>query len=100
MIITVTEKDGLTRLAINGMLDSSSAPQLQNRTESILDRENINLLVDMTDMDYISSQGIRAILTLIKAVTVKKGNLQFTGIKPEVMEILDMSGISEAMTIV
>lgn len=99
MTVTITTENGQTVLAVNGMLDTSSAPEFWNQVSPVIE-QNDNIIVDLADLIYISSQGIRTLLTLIKTVMSKEGTLKFKRIRPAVMEILDMSGISEVMTVI
>jgi len=101
MTVTVINENDCTRVVLDGMLDTASSSEFQSRVEPLLKKDRINLLVDLTDLVYVSSQGIRTLLTLIKTIMNKDGStLKFNGIRPAVMEILDMSGISEVMTII
>lgn len=99
MNIKVTEQGGQTTIALVGMLESSSAPHFQEVVDQQLAKDKIDIVVDMTDLEYTSSQGLRIILTLIKTVITKNGKLVFKNIRPAVKEILDMAGISQAMVI-
>jgi len=99
MKTTVTENNGQTTIALDGMLDSSSASQFQEIVNEQLNKENLNLAIDMSELTYTSSQGLRTILTLIKTMMSRQGKLVFRNIKPAVKEVLDMAGISQAMVI-
>jgi len=99
MKTTVTENNGQTTIALDGMLDSSSSAQFQEIVNQHLEKENIDIVIDLSELTYTSSQGIRAILTLIKTVMSRHGKLVFRNIKPAVKEVLDMAGISQAMVI-
>lgn len=95
----VSESNGLTTIKLEGMLDSSAAPKFQETISQQLEKENLNIVVDLADLAYTCSQGIRTILTLMKTVSSRKGKLVFRNIQPTVMEVFDMSGISQAMVI-
>ena len=103
MKISVTENNGQTVISVDGMLDSSSAPQFQEEVNELLDLgktgDELNIAVDLANMSYTSSQGIRTILTLLKTVMARQGKLVFRNIQPAVKEVFDMAGISQAMVI-
>ena len=99
MEIKVTEKDNQTIIALNGMLDSSSAADFQNVANQQLEKENMNLVLDLEKLEYTSSQGIRTFLTLMKMAVSKQGKLVFRHIQPAVKEVFDISGLTDAMTI-
>jgi len=99
MEIKVTEKDNQTIIALNGMLDSTSAPAFQDVVNKQMEKEQMNLVLDLEQLAYTSSQGIRTFLTLLKAAASKQGKLVFRHIQPAVLEVFDMSGLTQAMTI-
>jgi len=99
MNIKTTTQGAQTIIALEGMLDSTTAPQFQEVLETQLAKEPIDIVMDMSALTYTSSQGIRLILTLIKRVMASQGKLLFRNIRPAVREVLDMAGISQAMTI-
>lgn len=97
MKITLNENGNRTTVSVDGMLDTSSSAEFLQTVMNLIEGGKEDIMLDCTDMIYISSQGIRALLTLIKTSMAKNLHLAFHGIRPAVMEILDMSGISEAM---
>ena len=114
MKVNVTTTAGQTVIALDGMLDSASTPQFLEVINQILQpvpgpefvegeptegQTPLNLVLDLTALSYTSSQGIRGILTLMKAVIARQGRLVFRGIQPPVREVFDMCGISQAMVI-
>ena len=99
MNINVNTQDDRTVIALEGMLDSSSAPQFQEVINQQLTNDRLDLILDLGGLAYTSSQGIRAILTLMKGVMDSRGQLVFRNIQPAVREVFDMSGISQAMVI-
>lgn len=99
MKISVTEKNEQTIISLDGMLDSSTASQFQEAVARQLEKSNLNLAVDLSELSYTSSQGIRTFLTLIKTVAARKGKLVFRNIQPSVREVFEMSGLLQAMTV-
>lgn len=99
MNVKVTEQNGQTTIAVEGMLDSTSASKFQEVVNQQLEKKNLDLVIEMSEMTYTSSQGIRTILTLIKTMLARNEKLVFRNIKPAVKEVLDMAGISQAMVI-
>ncbi len=99
MKINVAEKDSQCIIALDGMLDSSTAPQFQEVVARQLEKNNSNLVIDLEKLSYTSSQGIRTFLTLIKTFSANNGNLVFRNIQPSVREVFDMSGLLQAMKV-
>jgi len=99
MKINISEKDGRTCIALDGMLDTNSTPAFKDMVKKLLDEGKCRFTLDLKDLVYTSSQGIRTILTLMKAAPAHGGDLIFTNIRPAVMEIFELSGLSSAMNI-
>ena len=95
----VKNKDGL-KLAVKiiGRLDTNTAPELDNELKGDLEAvERIEL--DLKDLDYISSAGLRTILVIHKQMAAKRGSLVVLHPKDEVMEVFDMTGFSSFLNI-
>lgn len=95
---TNIEKNGTSMVAhIYGRVDTTTAPDL----EKILD-ENItnikDLTLDMTNLEYISSAGLRVILKEQKAMS-KVGSMVLTNVSDAVMEVLTITGFVNILTI-
>lgn len=89
-------KDGSSlKLTVTGRLDTLTAPQL----ESALQLDGIEELVfDLTDLEYVSSAGLRVFLGAQKKMMLH-GKMELVGVKPIVREVLDMTGFSAFFTI-
>jgi len=96
-IVKSKQKDELV-IQVKGRLDTNTAPELEkSSTESI---EGIKkLTLDLKELDYISSAGLRVILTLHKDMSGKGAALVVAHPKDEVMEVFDMTGFSSFLTI-
>ena len=57
-----------------------------------------NLVLDLTGMEYISSAGLRVLLAAQKKMQ-KIGSMKVTGVREEVMEVFDMTGFTDILTI-
>ena len=90
--------DGTLRVAVKGRLDTNTAPDLEKSImEDIGDITKLEL--DIAELDYISSAGLRVILMLHKTLTAKKGVLIVSHPKEEVMDVFDMTGFSGFLNI-
>ncbi len=81
-------------MILSGRLDSASAKQLEDKALR-LDRKIRALTLDMTSLVYISSGGLRMLLTL-----QKNFDLTLTGVTEEVREVLEVTGFIEFLKIV
>ena len=85
-------------IALKGRLDTNTAPELEKTALEELDNvKKLNL--DLANLDYISSAGLRVVLTFHKHLSGKGGKLVVQHPKDEVMEVFDMTGFSSFLTI-
>ncbi len=90
------ENERLT-LAVSGRIDTSTAPEL----ESVINNNAQNvkeLIIDLKDMDYISSAGLRVLLKTQKLMNTQ-GSLLIKNVQSDVMEIFEMTGFVDILTI-
>ena len=81
-----------------GRLDTNTAPELDNDLKDDIEAVD-KIELDLKELDYISSAGLRTILVLHKQMTAKKGSLVVLHPKDEVMEVFDMTGFSSFLNI-
>lgn len=88
-------KDAL-RLALSGHIDSGNAPAVESEVmEAQEGRPHSGLILDLKDLSYISSAGLRVVLRLRKL----EPELRLVNVSAEVYEILDMTGFTEMMPV-
>ena len=95
MKIDFTKKNGEMTVAIDGRLDTVTAPEL----ESFLGEHYMgvdSLIFDCKELDYISSAGLRVLLTAHKKM---KGAMKLTGVNELVMEVFEMTGFADIWVI-
>lgn len=85
-------------MQVSGRLNTNTAPELETELQGILDDTN-DLVLDLDGLDYISSAGLRVILSTQKAMTRKKGSLVVRNVKPEIYEVFEMTGFLDFLTI-
>lgn len=83
-------------LTLNGRLDTSTAPDLE---AEIGDLNGVaELIIDMKNLEYISSAGLRVILKSQKIMN-EKGSMKLTNVGENVMEVFEITGFSDLLTI-
>ena len=86
-------------MRIIGRLDAASAPILENKVTSLLEGEHDFLILDFQQLEYLSSAGMRFLLSATKQLKAKNGHLVLFGIRPEVMDIISMAGFDQILNI-
>ena len=90
-------EDKKLTISIDGRLDTSTAPELDEELKASLGGIE-ELIMDFTGMEYISSAGLRVLLSAQKAMNAQ-GEMLVTGANETVMEIFDITGFSDILTI-
>lgn len=84
-------------LKVIGRLDTNTAPELDETLKSELDNV-VELIFDFEELEYISSAGLRVILSTQKIMN-KQGSMVITNVQDMVMEVFDATGFSDILTI-
>ena len=90
------EGNALT-IKVSGRLDTVTSPQLDEELKASIDGIE-KLVMDLSDLEYISSAGLRVLLSAQKTMS-KQGEMEVTGVNDVVMEIFEVTGFSEILTI-
>jgi anti-sigma B factor antagonist len=97
MNTTKTFENGILTVLLDGKLDTNTTPQVQSEIEA--DVENAeSLIIDMKDLSYISSAGLRLLLSLHKKM-MAKGGMKIKNVNDTNMEILDFTGFADILNI-
>ncbi|MBQ7487190.1 MAG: STAS domain-containing protein [Clostridia bacterium] len=84
-------------IAIEGRLDTTTAPQLEQELNASLEGVN-TLTLDFSDLDYISSAGLRVLLSAHKTMS-KKGGMKVTHVNEMVSDVFDVTGFADILNI-
>ena len=94
----IKKKDGGSlKIALEGRLDTSTAPSLEEALKEELTGVT-DLEFDFAKLEYISSAGLRVLLSTQKIMN-NQGNMKVKNVCPEIMEVFDITGFSEILTI-
>lgn len=84
-------------LAVGGRLDTTTAPELEHVVKSSLDGVT-ELVIDMKELAYVSSAGLRVLLGAQKIMT-KQGSMVVKNANEDIMEIFEVTGFCDILTI-
>lgn len=96
MTITKTLENKKAILSVEGWLDTNSAPELGREIEALSDIES--LILDFDKLEYISSAGLRILLSTQKTMN-KKGSMVIKNVNEDVMDIFNITGFVDFLTI-
>ena len=95
--INKTIEGSKATFALSGRLDTTTAPQLEKEIKGSLDGIT-ELILELSKLDYISSAGLRVLLSAQKIMN-KQGEMVVRGANETVMEIFEVTGFSDILTI-
>lgn len=98
-MLNIEKKTNASELAValSGRLDTTTAPELEATLRDSLDGVT-TLRIDMKALEYISSAGLRVLLSAQKAMN-KQGEMKITHVNETIMEIFEVTGFSDILTI-
>ena len=97
MTITKKLENSKLTLTVSGRLDTVTAPELEAEIKQSVDGIT-DLVLDFSSLDYISSAGLRVLLSSQK-IMKQKGSMVVTHVNETVMEVFDVTGFSDILTI-
>ena len=97
MTIEMKKTDAQTVLEVSGRLHTTTAPVL-DKTISEDIAANTNLILDLKGLEYISSAGLRVLLSAQKRMQ-KQGSMKLKNVCEEVMEVFEMTGFADILEI-
>lgn len=97
--IVLEEVENRVILRIDGRLDAASAPILERKINSLMDENHYHLILDFSLVDYLSSAGMRVLLSATKKLKSKKGALVLFSVAEDVGEIIKMAGFDKILHI-
>jgi len=99
MVIREVECDRALVVAVAGKLDWETAGVLEPRLLAAIEARPGNLVLDLTELEFISSGGLRVILAAAKKLRTVGGDLRLAGVRTFVKQVLDISGATGLLRI-
>ncbi len=93
-------ENGKTLVKLEGRLDTTNSEEFEKKMAPLMVGANPDIEIDCTDFVYISSSGLRLILTLLKSVNARGGKLTISHLSPQIREVFDMTGFSRIIPII
>ena len=95
--INKTIEEGKACYALEGRLDTVTAPELEKELKGSLDDVK-ELLLDFEKLEYISSAGLRVLLSAQKTMS-RQGEMKLINVNETIMEIFEVTGFSDILNI-
>lgn len=99
MDIIKTSKDNVMTLALSGRLDTVTSSKLGEELAKVFEEGAIELVFDFKALDYISSAGLRVLLTAQKKINSSATTMKIINANDGIKEVFDVTGFSGILTI-
>ena len=98
MEITIFKENETSVVAIEGRVDTVTAPELESAVKHLINM-GASVVFECEKLEYISSAGLRVVLTTHRNITAKGGNMNICNVTKQVRSVFDMTGFSRILTI-
>lgn len=97
--ITTSETDNVVLVEAAGRIDSMNAHELGEALSNVIDKDQVQIVLDLSGVDYMSSAGLREIVAALKRVKRVAGDVRIARPSDRVLEILEMAGLDTILRI-
>ncbi|MGV8174975.1 MAG: STAS domain-containing protein [Methanothrix sp.] len=98
MKIAISEIEGIFIMAVYGRIDSNSSSEFERVLYETIDK-TAWIILDLAEVEYISSSALRVLLAGKKRLKPKKGDLILTALQPVVRDVFEITGLSRVFSI-
>ena len=96
---TIREEDNLLIMTFEGKLDTSSSFQVERDMKALFDATDRNYLLDLTNLRYCASSGLRLFLRLLMHARDNGRRVDVTGLTPFMQKVFDSTGFTRLFEI-
>jgi anti-anti-sigma factor len=86
-------------LALSGRLDATSAKTFEDRILGVINSGTQRLVVDLSQLEYVSSSGLRVFLLAAKRLQPTNGKMSLCGLQDHIRQVFDLAGFSSILSI-
>lgn len=92
MNITISEQEGKLVASLEGDLDNAASTQAERSLAPVFERTDCDIVIDCTELKYISSSGLRILLNIYKHTRSNGNKAILKGLTEDVKEVFQISG--------
>ncbi|MBP5514203.1 MAG: STAS domain-containing protein [Bacteroidaceae bacterium] len=100
MSITISEQEGKLVVTLSGDLDNAASTQAERSLAPVFENADCDVLIDCTELNYISSSGLRILLNIYKHTRCNGNKAMLKGMNEEVREVFLISGFLQLFEVV
>ena len=86
-------------IAVSGRLDGKRCGDLERELKQLLDRGRKHIALNLEKLEYISSAGLRVLLSAAKTLSQTEGTIKLAHLQPQVKDVFDLTGLTDLFEI-
>ena len=91
--------DDVQIVTVGGRMDAYSSNDVEKQLNSLIDTNQVKIILNLTGLEYISSSGLRVLLAALKKSRKGSGDLRLAAMRPSVKEVFDIAGFTQLFQI-
>jgi anti-sigma B factor antagonist len=91
LTIDVSEQQGVTVVKLSGAIDGNTAPEAQAKILPLMETQP-SVVLDMSEVDYLSSAGLRTLLLLYRQAASRDGKVAVAGLQESIKDTMSVTG--------
>jgi anti-anti-sigma factor len=99
MDISEDRKADALILALSGKLDATTAKTFEEKILGVINSRAQRLVLDLSQLEYVSSSGLRVFLLAAKRLQGTEGKIVFCGLQDHIRQVFDLAGFSSILSI-
>jgi len=97
--VEVAQRDGWAVVAISGQVDLATAPALKERMLQLVTDGQEHLVCDLTSTEFLDSTALGALVSVLKRLKVKGGEMRLVCTSPSILKVFDITGLDRVFPI-
>ncbi len=99
MEITQTKQGDILVIGPKGKLDANTSKMFEDRLMPLIDQGHKKVLADFSQLDYISSAGLRVLLLAARKLSESGGKIALCSLRPSIKTVFDIAGFSTVFSV-
>jgi anti-sigma B factor antagonist len=99
MEINQTNIDNVPIVSVSGRIDGTTYKDLETILNELIDHNKSEIILDLEEVVYISSVGLRVLLSALKKVRPNKGDVKLVSLQPFVREVFEITGFTKLFSV-
>ena len=99
MELIIDKAGDVTTIVLKGRIDANVAPEIEQKLLSLISGGSCKLVADLSEVWFISSAGLRTLVTALREAKRKQGDLRLARIQGQVKEVLGLTGLDNIFKI-